>query len=86
MKVIAIDTLRREIEKHFCDGCRSKDREEFKAGYCCGEIEGTMNFIDTLPTIEVESIKITDRGAKMDLAEMDLKVGNFDYIEEATEI
>lgn len=86
MKVIAIDTLRREIEKHFCDGCRSKDREEFKAGYCCEMIEDTMNFIDTLPTIEVESIKITDRGAKMDLAKMDLKGSDFDYIEEATEI
>ncbi len=86
MKVIAIDTLKREIEKRFCDGCRSKDREEFKAGYCCDLAQDTMDFIDTLPTIEVESIKITDRGAKMDLAKMDLKDSDFDYIEEATEI
>jgi hypothetical protein len=60
MRVIAIDTLRRKIEKRFCDGCRSKDREEFKAGYCCEMIEDTMNFIDTLPTIEMETVKLND--------------------------
>lgn len=60
MEVITIDTLRREIEKRFCDGCRSKDREEFKAGYCCEMVEDTMNFINTLPTIEVETVKSND--------------------------
>lgn len=60
MKVIAIDTLKREIEKHFCDGCRSKDHEEFKAGYCCELAEDTMNFIDALPTLEVETVKSND--------------------------
>lgn len=60
MEVITIDTLRREIEKRFCDGCRSKDREEFKAGYCCEMVEDTMNFINTLPTTEVETIKSND--------------------------
>lgn len=57
MRVIAIDTLKREIEKRFCDGCSSKDYEEFKAGYCCEMVEDTMNFIDTLPTTESESDK-----------------------------
>ncbi len=60
MRVIVIDTLKREIEKRFCDGCRSKDREEFKAGYCCEMVEDTMNFIDTLPTTEVETVKSND--------------------------
>lgn len=60
MEVITIDTLRREIEKRFCDGCRSKDREEFKAGYCCEMVEDTMNFINTLPTLEVETVKSND--------------------------
>lgn len=60
MKVIAIDTLKREIEKRFCDGCRSKDYEEFKAGYCCELAQDTMDFIDTLPTTEVETTKTND--------------------------
>lgn len=60
MRVIAIDTLKREIEKRFCDGCRSKDYEEFKAGYCCELAQDTMDFIDTLPTLEVETIKSND--------------------------
>ena len=57
MRVIAIDALKREIEKRFCDGCRSKNYEEFKVGYCCEMVEDTMNFIDTLPTTESESDK-----------------------------